>query len=122
MNPEMINFLWIYLIIVIIFLIWIFLLPSFIAIINWHKRKGTIIFLNIIIWWTGIWWIICLVYALKINEQNIIINNYIKENDNENIEKENKILKEKILILENNKNNNKIELSIEEMRKKYWPK
>ena len=42
----------------------IFLLPTFIAHIRKHHKFGGILFLNIILGWTGLAWVLLLAYAV----------------------------------------------------------
>lgn len=46
------------------FLIMFYLLPSWIAGRRWVQQTALITFMNLIFWWTWIWWVVCLIWAL----------------------------------------------------------
>ena len=43
--------------------IFIYFLPTIIAGNRWSINSWTILFLNLLLWWTGIIWLVCLILA-----------------------------------------------------------
>lgn len=52
-----------FLIIIIIFSIFFYFIPTFIAFSRSHDSKGWVFFLNILLGWTGLGWLFCLLWA-----------------------------------------------------------
>lgn len=76
-------------------LVFVSMIPSIVALEKNHRNKGLIFFANILLGWTGIGWLICLIWACQETTSNLGSNTYVADE----IEKLGK-LKEQDLITE----------------------